>query len=228
MTLFEVTVAVLLTMLLLAIIMAMTLPIYQASRRRSARAECIENLQQISVALRTWEEDSGPRTALLETNDQTKGLDDGQRAWINVLGISNIVRLSKVLHCPIDTETPTITNPAGVKIRISYFLNLDASRSYPQELLSGDDNLELGGSQYGMPLMVNGSRVPDVPVKPGILVFPSKTPFSWPDDTRHMLVGNISLADGSVQPVSSYGLETAIQMSTTNGTGVLTNRIAIP
>lgn len=228
MTLFEVTVAVLLTMLLLAIIMAMTLPVYQAGRRRSARADCIENLQQISVALRTWEEDGGPRTSLLETNSQTIGLDDGQRAWVNVLGISNIVRLSKVLHCPIDTETPMTTTPFGVKMRFSYFLNLDARLCYPQELLSGDDNIDLGNAISLEPLIVNGTPVEDVPVKPGILVLPSKTPFSWSDTTRHMLVGNISLADGSVQEESSYDLEAAIQISTTNATGVLTNRIAIP
>jgi prepilin-type processing-associated H-X9-DG protein len=159
--------------------------------------------------LRVWEDD-GVRISALETNDETVGFNSGQIGWINAIGISNIVHSAKVLQCPFDKETPTTTNPAGLEIRISYFLNLDANEGYPQELLDGDDNFDIGG----------------VRVRPGILNLSSNTLVSWAPG-RHGSANNIGLADGSVEQQSSSRLQNAIQYSF-EGTPSLTNRIAIP
>lgn len=198
---------------LLVLAVLLIVPFCLAVHVREANITCVDNLKQISLTLRIWEYDNGniggPRTVPLPTKDQTTGFNDGQIAWIRALGISNIVREAKILQCPLDKETPTTTNSTGLKIRISYFLNLDANEGYPQELLSGDDNLAIGGA----------------PVKPGILLLSSKGPVSW-TTTRHGRVENISLSDGSVEQQSSTGLQMAVQYST-NGTPPLTNGIAI-
>jgi hypothetical protein len=215
----DVLMAVLLVFLLFAILFAMILPVNEAARRRAQRITCVANLRQVGMALRVWEDDNGSinrndntnrlSTAFLETNAQTVGLNAGQIAWINAMGITNFARSTTFLQCPADRETQMTTNSAGVKIRISYFLNLDANESYPQQLMAGDDNLTIGG----------------VPVKPGILILATNT-LAW-TGKRHRFVGNIALADGSVDQVSPLALQNAAAYSLP-GTPYSTNRLAIP
>lgn len=211
-TRFDVLAIVLLTILLFL----MAFSVLTAPRQRDKQINCVANLRQITVATRIWENDTGPGTAPLEPKDQTigfkeaNGLNSGQIAWINAIGISNIVGLSKELQCPADIETPITTNAAGLKIRISYFLNLDANEGYPQEILSGDDNLAASGA----------------PVKPGVIEISLNTPISWAAG-RHGRVNNISFADGSVDEVSQSMLK-SMTSNSFNGTPLFTNRFAIP
>lgn len=204
----DVLVAVMLAVLLVVLVMAMP--------RREARITCVANLRQVGMALRVWEEDNGSGntnsqwSSLLETNAQTVGLNAGQVAWINAMGITNFGRSAKILQCSSDKETPTTTSTAGLKIRISYFLNMDASAGFPQEIMAGDDNLAIGG----------------IPAKPGVQMLPSNALVSW-TRTRHRFVGNIALADGSVEQTSSVGLQSAAAYSFM-GTPFATNRLAIP
>ncbi len=200
----DVLLAVLLAILLLTILLPMVLP------RRPSRIICVSNLRQVSMAQRIWENDNGPGMPSLNTIKPTNGLNSGQIAWANAMGISNIVHSSKILICPRDRETPTTTDAAGNKIRISYFLNLDASESYPQQILDGDDNLATSG----------------VPVTSGIFEVSSNTSFSW-TSARHRHVGNIGLADGSVEQTTSSSLQNAAAYSFL-GTPFFTNRFAVP
>ena len=48
---------VLLVILILAVLVAMFLPVYSASHRRAYRVECVSNLRQISMAYQFWERD---------------------------------------------------------------------------------------------------------------------------------------------------------------------------
>jgi hypothetical protein len=222
----DVVVAVMLSALLFILLLAMALPVHEAFRRRSEEINCVSNLRQVGL-----EDGSGSRrpwTGLLETNADTVGLNAGQIAWINSVGISNFERsltsltLRKILQCPADKETPITTNVTGIEIRISYFLNPDATAAYPQQLLCGDDNFALGTP--GEPVPVEGFDSPAV--KPGILLLSSNTLISW-TRSRHGGIGNIGLADGSVCQVSSSALQNAAAYSVA-GTPLTTNRLAIP
>ena len=95
---------------------------------------------------------------------------------------------------------------------ISYFFSLDAAEIYPQMILDGDDNLAVDG----------------VPVKPGILNIWPNNAITWTKE-RHRRVGNIGMADGSVQQVTIAGLNSAI-VNSTNGvpTSAVTPRWVIP
>jgi hypothetical protein len=121
--------------------------------------------------------------------------------------MSNELSTPKILHCPNDLahfETNSFDGLSGSNI--SYFVNADVTNeTNPQMILSGDDNFEIGG----------------VPIKSGLSEISSNAPISW-TAARHHFVGNIGMADGSVQQVSQTGLRRALQLS-----GV-TNRLAIP
>jgi hypothetical protein len=95
---------------------------------------------------------------------------------------------------------------------ISYFVALDAENKYPQMILSGDDNLEING----------------VRVQPGILNLSTKTSVGWTKERTGQFgqfhgLGNIGLADGSVQRSTVSGLKSALV-----NTGTATNRLVIP
>ena len=142
------------------------------------------------------------------TNGGTMGLANGRNAWINFYVMSNQLSTPKVLHCPSDTDGFIATNSwSGLNNQnVSYFVGLNAGENDPQAILSGDDNFEISG----------------VPVKSGLLELSTNAPIAW-SAARHKLSGNILLADGSVQSVTTSGLTNLVHQ-----TGLATNRLAIP
>jgi prepilin-type processing-associated H-X9-DG protein len=70
--------------------------------------------------------------------------------------------------------------------------------------------------------------VDGVPVKPGILNLGSSNAVAWTKE-RHGRVGNLGMADGSVQQVTIAGLNSAF-VNSTNGvpTNAVTARWVIP
>ena len=89
---------------------------------------------------------------------------------------------------------------------LSYFAALDAEDIFPQRLLSGDRNLAISGR----------------PAPHGLLQVWTNTAVTW-FGPRHNGNGNIALADGSVQQVTSPRLRIVFAQS-----GMATNRLAIP
>lgn len=218
----EVLVVVFMTILLFAILFALVLPIREAERRRAERLNCINNLREINMALRTWEAD-GWRETNSTVESIPSGLNSGQKAWIDVMGMSNVLRSAKILRCPADREDAP-TNSPGFHVRISYFLNLDASETYPQMILSGDDNLVIGDRKHPRP--VDGAAEGDIPVKSGILEITTNTEIAW-TGKRHGFVASIGFADGSVAEESFSGLNNAAQCNV-GDTPTTTNHWAIP
>lgn len=189
------------------------LPMLALTKHRSVRLGCVSNLKQVNLAFRIWEGDHNnqfPMAVSVTNGGAMELIETG-----NVVGVfqvmSNELRTPKILVCPNDTYRTFATNWNDLsRSHISYFVNPDAKEEYPQMILDGDDNLTIAGK----------------PVKSGLLELPPNLPVAW-SGTRHGGCGNIGLADGSVQEESSPGLEMAFEFST-NGTGIFTNRIAIP
>ena len=119
--------------------------------------------------------------------------------------MSNELSTPKILICPSDDDHFNGTNFSTdfSSKNISYFIGVNATEANPQMLLSGDDNFAIGG----------------VPVKPGILELTTNATISW-TMTRHKLVGNIAITDGSVQQLSTKGLQ--------DWSNLTTNQLAIP
>lgn len=145
--------------------------------------------------------------------------------------MSNELSTPQILVCPGDKRRIQATtfsesaaadrNFPGVYFsnssNTSYFVYLDSNPSTPQMLLVGDDNLLVGGKATRAGVAINGA-----PVMPGILSLWTNLPVAWSPE-RHEKIGNIGLADGSVQGFSSSRLVEALR-----NTGAATNRLAFP
>jgi hypothetical protein len=193
----------------LVVLVATLLPANIGSRRKAMRISCVNNLKEIDVADRIWLD--GPPdypTQVSITNGGTMELAEKGIAYVNFQVLSNELITPKILICPADTSRIAATNFTTDfnNTKISYFVGLDAAEEYSQRIISGDDNFEIGG----------------VPVKSGLLELSTNTPIAW-TAARHKFVGNIGLADGSVQQVTTDGLQEQLHQ-----TGLATNRLAIP
>jgi prepilin-type N-terminal cleavage/methylation domain-containing protein len=203
-------VEVLVVIAALAVLVAMLLPAGSSPRRKAGRINCVNNLKQIGLANRIWSGGQNDRSPMeiSMTNDGTMEMvtTGNVAAYFQVM--SNELGTPRLLICPADADRIAATNFTTDfnDSKISYFVGLDANTNSPQVFLSGDDNFAIGG----------------VPVKSGLLELSASAPISW-TAARHKFVGNIGLADGSVQDVTTVGLQTALRQ-----TGIATNRLAIP
>lgn len=210
-TLFE----VLFIVALLMILAAMLLPMLAASNRRSSRINCVNNLKQVGLAARIWEGDNNnkyPMAVSVTNGGALELISTG-----NVSGyfqvMSNELSTTKILICPMDTNHVFASNFVALKnSNISYFVSVEATESYPQMLLFGDDNLTTDGGRHA--------------VKSGIFEITTNTEIAW-TATRHINIGNLSFADGSVAEESTIGLTNAVQYNF-GGTPMTTNHWAIP
>ncbi len=188
--------------------------------RKATRIACVNNLKQIGIAYRLWEGDHGDKypMAVSVANGGSMELIAAGNVAACFQVMSNEVNTPKILLCPEDTRRVLATNWSTLNnSNISYFVGLDAVESKSQMFLSGDDNFTISG----------------IPVKSGLLELLTNTPVGW-SSGRHVspnshfwtpdkYIGNIGLADGSVQQLTTDGLRQALQQ-----TGVATNQLAIP
>ena len=204
-TLVEVTIVI----AVLVIAVALILPSLAKVKRGPSRISCINDLKQTGLAFRLWEGDNGkyPMQVSVTNGGAMELIATGNvAACFQVM--SNEVNNPKILLCPEDTRRVLATNWSTLNnSNISYFVGLDVTNDTNLKmLLSGDDNFAIGG----------------VPVKSGLLQLLTNTPVAWTKE-RHKLYGNIGLADGSVQQLTTDGLRQALQQ-----TSVATNLFALP
>jgi type II secretory pathway pseudopilin PulG len=215
---------VLVIIAILFVLAAMLLPILAAAQRRSAKINCVSNLKQVNLSFRIWEGDNNNKypMAVSVTNGgamETVATGDVVNCFIVM---SNELSTPKILVCPEDWGRTAATNFGNDfnNSHVSYFIGVDADETYPQRLLSGDDNF-----------LINGT-----PIKSGLVQYLTNTSIAWGPGrhgdvpVRHFwtpkprgFVGNIGYADGSVSELSSAGLEESFLLS-----GMATNRLAIP
>lgn len=228
---------------IIAILAAMLLPALAKAKARALRIQCVNNQKQVGLSFRIWEGDNQDRFPMAITSLQggaseyvshttggtTAGnipnasLSPGMAAVFQVM--SNELSTPKTVMCPADTfHTQVATNfqsmgtgggdfsslPPMNNVRTSFFIAGDANETDPQMFLVGDCNI---GSVPG------GASAPSAPAPTRFLIqyalggtFNSTT-CGWTIDT-HNKVGNIALADGSVQQCSITGARTLFQNST--------------
>ena len=195
----------------LAILSAVLLPVIAKSHMHSSRLGCVNNLKEVSLAYRIWEGDNGdlyPTGVSVIKGGAMEPAAKGDVAAVFQV-MSNILSTPKILLCPDDLNHFAATNFAvGFSSKnLSYFASLDATNdSNPQQPLTGDDNFEVDG----------------VPVKSGLLPLPTNPKIVW-GASRHKHMENIAFTDGSVQQLSTAGLQQVLQNS-----GLATNHLAIP
>jgi prepilin-type processing-associated H-X9-DG protein len=177
-------------------------------KARALRIQCINNLKQDGLAYRVWADDNGGKypMELSETNGGTMQFTSGPNAFRHFQVMSNELSTPKVLICPADDSRMWATNFIFLNnSNVSFFVGVDAVKTNPQGILSGDCNI------------TNGTTIQN-----GILQVTTNRPAGWTAET-HKKAGNILLADGSVQQVTTSGLQGIVA-----NTGIFTNRLQMP
>lgn len=209
-------VEVLVVTMVIAIFACLLIPAQTKNKARSLRIQCVNNLKQAGLAFRIWGGCDDKYIMAVSTNrGGTMEFASGPNAFRHFLGMSNELSTPKVLVCPTDSRRIQATtfspnplpgeNPFMSNSNLSYFVGLDATETDPQTLLSGDRNLSNG-----------------TPLKNGVLELTTKNPATWIADL-HRKVGNVLLADGSVQQESALGVSIAL-----TNTFTFTNRLLLP
>ena len=209
MTLFEVGVVIAIVIILVVVL----LPMLANSHRKVSKLGCANNLKQIGLAYRIWEGDNGDiyPMGISVTNGGSMELVQTGNVVATFEVMSNELSTPRILVCPMDTARIETYSFSGLSnSNISYFVGVDVTNDLnPQMILSGDCNFEIGG----------------VPVKPGLRSFWTNDPVVWTTNRHGSIIGNIGLADGSVQSATVVKWKYVLNFQFT---GLSTNRFAIP
>jgi len=204
MTLVEVLVVV----VIVAVLACFLLPVLKRAKVRAQKITCNGELKQIGLAFRIWEGDHTnlyPMSVSTQFGGTFEYVATGE-TFRHFQVMSNELCTPKVLVCPNDVRRPAKDfGSAFSNTNVSYFVGVDADDSRPQMALSGDRNI-VGGTK-----LVNG-----------VLEITTNQLVGWSSE-MHNGVGNIGLADGSVQTVNVTGLAELFRQ-----TGLATNRLVIP
>jgi hypothetical protein len=190
-------VEVLVVMAIIGFLAALLIPALNQAKTRAQRTTCTGYLMQIGLSCRVWagdHKDSFPM-AVPGTNGGTMEFISGLNAFRHFQVLSNELSTPKILICPAESDRNRFvaTNFAELSnSNLSYFVGLDANETGPQGILSGDCNLTNGAT-----------------VKNGLLQLTTNSAAGWTDE-MHKQCGNMALADGSVQQVSTIGLRVAV------------------
>jgi prepilin-type N-terminal cleavage/methylation domain-containing protein/prepilin-type processing-associated H-X9-DG protein len=205
-TLIEVIVCIAIVALLAALVI---LPGMQRSKARAQRISCVGRLKCVALSFRAWAIDYTNAFPMAVSTNLGGSLEHAVTGeiWRHFQVMSNELNTPVVVHCPSDGKRTPLRSFGGSfsNTNISYFVGLDANDTTPQMFLAGDLNL-VGGT----------------PLSSRMLLLTTNTAVRWGKDL-HKHRGNIALADGSVQGISSLQLEEALANK-----GAETNCLALP
>jgi hypothetical protein len=190
---------------------------------RSQLINCKNNLKVAGLAFEFWANDHDDKFPMqVSTNDGgTMELGFGPNTFRHFQVMSNELSSPKMLFCPAEsdpkrdqaTQFSWIAAPGQVSFasntNLTYFVGVDAVRTSPKLLLSGDRNItNSDGSDHSL------------------LELTATQPVQWIERSHRIsgeALGVVLLTDGSVQSTNTPGLIRLLQQ-----TGVPTNRLAMP
>jgi len=201
---------------IIALLAGVLLPGLAKAKMKAQRISCVGRLKQIGLSFRIWASDHTNSITGADQNPMQVSTNQGGTLEYIALGetfrhfqvISNELSTPILLACPSDTRLATTNFTTGLSnTNVSYFVGLDADETNPQMLLAGDRNITTLSRKQ--------------PVN-GVLTLTTNDVISW-TRAMHKLQGNVALADGSVQQLSTPKLREALHNS-----GAATNRLAFP
>jgi len=215
----------LVVLLVIAGLACVVLPELGASAARSRMAQCFNNLRQVGSGFQSWSIEANDKLPWLVTTAQGGTADHvfKANAWVHFAVVSNYFPDPSVLVCPSDTAKKFAADFGNSSQRgftglgnrdgtLSYITGLHAENGWPREILSGDRNIRTSGQLTCGKINVLSAF--------GLLRGDSSV--RWTN--FHNATGNLLFTDGSVQTLSSAGLQQAV-----NGAGQeAQNHILIP
>jgi len=204
---------------IIAILAAMLLPALAAAKRRAQRINCVNNIRQCELAFKTWAVDNNDRFPMIVASSEGGVKDFLLSPWyystapatakatyahMMFLVMSNELSAPKLVLCPSDSSHTASQNFAvATNTTVSYVVNSFASDTYPQLILLMDRNVgDQGVAPSSIPTTLYTGAV-------NLNGTASGLSFGW-SDIMHLRQGNIGLADGSVQQVSTPKFKNAI------------------
>ncbi|MGP8200458.1 MAG: type II secretion system protein [Limisphaerales bacterium] len=186
-------------------------------RHKAKRIACVNNLKQIGIADRAWENDHGNKfpasTAMTNGgwNDFRARTNAGAYCWVYYWIMSKESGLMpSVLTCPADERRPAM-NFESLKdnSHLSYFIGVQANDTNPQSVLGGDRNLGPGSvsaPDYGFsPANGMGNDVN--------ITGPVCWSLRMHSSGSTVGAGNILLSEGSIQQTTSASFRKTWQPS---------------
>jgi hypothetical protein len=196
-------------LVLLTILAYMLLCSLAVAKKKSGRITCVSSLKMCDLAFTLWENDHAGKFPMGVSTNRGGTLEygTGEYTFRHFQIMSNELGTPKTLTCSADTRHPADDFIHFNNSNVSYFVAPDADDAHPQRFLVGDRNLSADNAP-----------------KNGILKLSPGQHLGW-TSALHNHVGNLGLADGSVQQLTSNGVQALLQAS-----GEATNvwRISLP
>jgi len=190
-----------------AVVLLVALTILTQQQRSRKKATCVNNLKQIGLSFRIWANDCGdsyPMQVSVDLGGAQEAVVTGG-VWRVFQSMSNELSVPKLTTCYLDDRVAAVDWQSLSNTNLSYFVGSDAADTRPNMVMSGDRNLAVEGKLLS-----------------GVVALGTNSPVSW---TRaiHREAGNIALADGSVQQVTTEQFQLQLMNS-----GDATNRLVFP
>ena len=206
---------------IIAILAGMLLPALAKAKARAQRINCVSNLKQIGVALRLYANDNDSKYPSITTGSPAL-------VWTNFQAAGTELSSPKVLLCPSDSGRPAnspqkiapsdfsaISNGFAFSWHqngsLSYFYGVDSDETKPGMIVTGDRNLQDNGGGAGVAdayyfnitSMYDGTKNGNG--TPAYIA-------GW-NNQQHSKGGNIGLADGSAQQVTTTRLRDQLKVT---------------
>ena len=203
---------------IIAILASLLLPALARAKARGQRIKCTSNLKQVGLAYRLYSNDHEEKFPwrLTPANEGTQ-IPGAQEAFRHFLVVSNELVTPKVVVCPSDNRTPANNfDPLlFTDANLSFGVGYEADEGKPQTILSSDRNIDNGGAAINS--VACGSW-------PGAMGTPITSTTTWTSGI-HGNAGNLGLGDGSVQQVTTRGMQ---QQSNSSDPANDNNHMRIP
>ncbi|HTG45590.1 MAG TPA: type II secretion system protein [Verrucomicrobiae bacterium] len=187
---------------IIAVLASMLLSAISSSKAKAKQIACVNNLKQVSLALKMWAGDNNDKFPWNLSSTNGGSLDSAD--WTDHFRLcAKELSTPAILLCPTDVKKRAATNWVSARgdENVSYFVGLTASDKYPQTILLGDSNVT-GGT---------GGFDPKWSKFLG-----SSIDAAW-DKNLHVRRGDLALVDGSVQQTKTETLRAQMSVAFTFG-----------